>query len=124
MGISASMSAVAALLADDERVKRPVTCDPRNLVWPGVLVEPPRLDTTTATGCGIRAVINVYAVGVPGAWAEFQPLAELADAVVDVIRDADSISLLSADFVSFQLPPDMSAAESSVAYQIQCEVFV
>jgi len=68
------------------RTERPVTTDPRAMTaLPAVLVEPPTLDMTTATACGVIYRYGVLVVGLPGARTEFGPLSDLMEQVLPAL---------------------------------------
>ncbi|WP_194919513.1 hypothetical protein [Catenulispora rubra] len=121
-----AITGLAERIRADERIERPVIYDPRNLVAPCVLIEPPRLDNRDAVLCGrIKATFKVLVIGMPGTWVEFGPLAKLVSQVLDVLEDDDAAEWNTAAFVSWVPPNDyMSSPDPAMAYQITCEVYV
>ncbi|MBS2533861.1 hypothetical protein KGQ20_13895 [Catenulispora sp. NF23] len=125
--IAARMEAIRDEL--EQFTKRPVTCDPRNVVPPCVLVEPPLVEPSgEALLCGdesLRLTYSVHVIGLPGAWAEFRPLSEL---MAEMLVACDA-----ADFVWTQgafggyLPlngPGGQQSEPSMAYTLTIEELV
>lgn len=116
MDIRASMDALADLIRDG--VDRPVSCDPRNIAPPCVLVCPPKL-TPDATLCGTRKLSHtVLVIGLPGAYAEIDPLSRLLDQTLTALEDGPGWTF--ADLVAYESTPQ--GAEPAMAYQITTEV--
>lgn len=79
--IVSHMEAVAEDLA--AVLDRPVTTDPRNLVPPCVLVEPPTLLADPGVLCGgLTYRGRLLVIGIPGTWASLAGLDELLAAVL------------------------------------------
>ncbi|MFE7133397.1 hypothetical protein ACFVIM_21325 [Streptomyces sp. NPDC057638] len=117
--ITAGMDALAQRLA--LRVDRPVTTDPTTVAaTPCVLIEPPTLEPP-ALLCG--AYIHRYTVlviGLPGARAELDPLADLLAQTIEALDDLDLMWVL-AEPVAYVPLQDASAAEPCQAYRITVE---
>ncbi|MFI6688908.1 hypothetical protein [Streptomyces sp. NPDC050485] len=111
-------------LADRIRaqVDRPVTTDPRNVVAPCVLIAPPQLTPDGVQCGGYKAKHQVLVIGLPGARAELDPLAELLDQVLTVLDDGPGWTL--AELVSYEPLSDPSHIEPSMAYQVTVEEYV
>jgi hypothetical protein len=128
LDLAARMTAIADFLAG--HTERPVTCDPRNVVPPCVLVEPPLVEPSTEeTLCGAEALkltYSVHVIGLPGAWAEFAPLSELVGEIVAACDAAEGFVWTQGAFGGY-LPlsgPGGLQAEPSLAYTLTIEELV
>ncbi|MFI5861202.1 hypothetical protein [Streptomyces sp. NPDC051546] len=114
--ITDDMQALADALAPV--VGRPVTCDPRNLAPPCVLIEPPRLSPASVLCGDTTARYSVLVVGLPGAFAELGPLAALLDEVLFAL-DTEGLPWLLAEPVAYYPLASSASVEPSQAYRIQ-----
>lgn len=117
MDVRAAMDALADLIRDG--VDRPVSCDPRNIAPPCVLVTLPQL-LPEAVLCGPHKYAHkVLVIGLPGAYAELGPLADLLGQTLAVLEDGPG--WLLADPVAYEDTPQ--GGEPSMAYQITTEAY-
>jgi hypothetical protein len=129
LDVAERMSAIRDYL--DAATERPVTCDPRNVVPPCVLVEPPLIEPNPdgETLCGaeaLRLTYSVHVIGLPGAWAEFAPLSALMGEIVAACDAAEGFVWTQGAFGGY-LPlngPGGLQAEPSMAYTLTLEELV
>jgi hypothetical protein len=114
--IAQAMDELAGVLA--AKISRPVTTDPRNLVAPCVLIEPPQL-TPDGTYCGTRKYTwSLLAIGLPGARAEFGVLSDLTEEVLGVL---DETGWTWAELVAYVPGDGAGGADPVMAYRITME---
>jgi hypothetical protein len=118
--ITAAMDQLADLIRDG--VDRPVTCDPTRVAnAPCVLIEPPELDVR-GTYCGTYQLrFRVLVIGLPGARAALDPLAQLVQQTLHVLENGPGWT--TAEPVGYVPATDAGMAEPSQAYRITVEEY-
>lgn len=119
MKVSEAMENLAGRLRP--HLSRPVVTDPtRTAATPCVLVELPQLEPN-GTLCGERLWRHVLLViGIPGARAEMDPLAELLDDVLVALDDI-GIGWTLAEPVAYTPLVQDGTADPSLAYRLTLE---
>lgn len=118
MSVADAMQNLADLLTGSPAVTEPVVTDARNLNVPCVLISPPQIAPDSVLCDRDKLTFDIWCVGTPGGWAEFQRLSVL---VAGVLESLDGY--VSANPASYVPLNASSAAEPCQAYRITYQTY-